>query len=411
MNGMDSFEGNFPRRRRQGIAWRLVFQASTVIGIVVLSALLYNVINQSFGLAALEYEMDPASLAVDGVPLEELSQEQLVQIFQANVSAGLYRRYDFEVPLADRPRQEIYDLVQERVLEPRVIVTWTLFETLFEREAIEAELLQKYPGAQLEFLSWLNPEFVQRPQSSEALRAGVRTAILGSLWVISITLIFAFPIATGAAIYLEEYAPDTRLTRLIQTNINSLAGVPSIIYGILGLAIFVRFMQPLTSGAVFGLVDDPTTANGRTILAAGLTLGLLIMPIIIINAQEAIKAVPNSLRNASYGLGATQWETIWSHVLPSALAGILTGTILAVSRAVGETAPLVVIGASTFILFDPEGPFSKFTTLPIQIFQWTARPQAEFRNLAAAASLALLVLLLALNAAAVLLRNRYSRRS
>ncbi|MCH8340209.1 MAG: phosphate ABC transporter permease PstA [Chloroflexi bacterium] len=408
---MDSFEGNLPRRRRQGIAWRLVFQASTVIGIVVLSALLYNVINQSFGLAALEYEIDPASLAVDGVPLEELSQEQLVQIFQANVSAGLYRRYDFEVPLADRPRQEIYDLVQERVLEPRVIVTWTLFETLFEREAIEAELLQKYPGAQLEFLSWLNPEFVQRPQSSEALRAGVRTAILGSLWVISITLIFAFPIATGAAIYLEEYAPDTRLTRLIQTNINSLAGVPSIIYGILGLAIFVRFMQPLTSGAVFGLVDDPTTANGRTILAAGLTLGLLIMPIIIINAQEAIKAVPNSLRNASYGLGATQWETIWSHVLPSALAGILTGTILAVSRAVGETAPLVVIGASTFILFDPEGPFSKFTTLPIQIFQWTARPQAEFRNLAAAASLALLVLLLALNAAAVLLRNRYSRRT
>ena len=411
MNGMDSFEGNLPRRRRQGIAWRLVFQASTVIGIVVLSALLYNVINQSFGLAALEYEIDPASLAVDGVPLEELSQEQLVQIFQANVSAGLYRRYDFEVPLADWPRQEIYDLVQERVLEPRVIVTWTLFETLFEREAIEAELLQKYPGAQLEFLSWLNPEFVQRPQSSEALRAGVRTAILGSLWVISITLIFAFPIATGAAIYLEEYAPDTRLTRLIQTNINSLAGVPSIIYGILGLAIFVRFMQPLTSGAVFGLVDDPTTANGRTILAAGLTLGLLIMPIIIINAQEAIKAVPNSLRNASYGLGATQWETIWSHVLPSALAGILTGTILAVSRAVGETAPLVVIGASTFILFDPEGPFSKFTTLPIQIFQWTARPQAEFRNLAAAASLALLVLLLALNAAAVLLRNRYSRRT
>ncbi|MDK1046361.1 MAG: hypothetical protein QGM45_11845, partial [Anaerolineales bacterium] len=197
---MDSFEGNLPRRRRQGIAWRLVFQASTVIGIVVLSALLYNVINQSFGLAALEYEIDPASLAVDGVPLEELSQEQLVQIFQANVSAGLYRRYDFEVPLADRPRQEIYDLVQERVLEPRVIVTWTLFETLFEREAIEAELLQKYPGAQLEFLSWLNPEFVQRPQSSEALRAGVRTAILGSLWVISITLIFAFPIATGAAI-------------------------------------------------------------------------------------------------------------------------------------------------------------------------------------------------------------------
>jgi phosphate transport system permease protein len=228
--------------------------------------------------------------------------------------------------------------------------------------------------------------------------------------VIAITVIFAFPIATGAAIYLEEYAPDTRLTRLIQTNINSLAGVPSIIYGLLGLAIFVRVLQPITSGAALGLVDDPTTANGRTIIAAGLTLGLLIMPIIIINAQEAIKAVPNSLRNASYGLGATQWETIWSHVLPNSIAGILTGTILAVSRAVGETAPLVVIGASTFITFDPDGPFSKFTTLPIQIFQWTSRPQAEFRNIAAAAIIALLILLLALNAAAVFLRNRYSNR-
>jgi len=410
VNDIDSFEGNTRRRRRRGIAWRFVFQASTVVGIIMLTALLYNVINESFGLAALELEIVPASLAVDGVALEELSQAQLVQIFQANVSAGLYRRYATEKPFSERTREEVYDLVQERVLEPQVVKTWTLFETLFERDAIEAELAEKYPGAHLQFFSWLNPEFVQRPQSSEPLRAGVRTAILGSLWVIAVTVIFAFPIATGAAIYLEEYAPDTRLTRLIQTNINSLAGVPSIIYGILGLAIFVRFLQPITSGAAFGLVDDPTTANGRTIIAAGLTLGLLIMPIIIINAQEAIKAVPNSLRNASYGLGATQWETIWSHVLPNSIAGILTGTILAVSRAVGETAPLVVIGASTFITFDPDGPFSKFTTLPIQIFQWTSRPQAEFRNIAAAAIIALLILLLALNAAAVLLRNRYSHR-
>ncbi len=410
MNDIDPFEGNTRRRRRQGIAWRFVFQASTIVGIIVLTALLYNVINESFGLAALELQIDPASLAVDGVALEELSQEQLAQIFQANVSAGLYRRYATEKPFTERTREEVYDLVQERVVKPQVVKTWTLFETLFERDAIEAELAAKYPGAYLDFFSWLNPEFVQRPQSSEPLRAGVRTAILGSLWVIAITVSFAFPIATGAAIYLEEYAPDTRLTRLIQTNINSLAGVPSIIYGILGLAIFVRFMQPITSGAVFGLVDDPTTANGRTIIAAGLTLGLLIMPIIIINAQEAIKAVPNSLRNASYALGATQWETIWSHVLPNSIAGILTGTILAVSRAVGETAPLVVIGASTFITFDPDGPFSKFTTLPIQIYQWTSRPQAEFRNIAAAAIIALLLLLLALNAAAVLLRNRYSHR-
>ncbi len=171
----------------------------------------------------------------------------------------------------------------------------------------------------------------------------------------------------------------------------------------------MRALEPLTSGTLFGLTD-PTTANGRTILSAGMTLGLLILPLIIINAQEAIRAVPSSLRQASYGLGATKWQTIWNHVLPNALPGILTGAILAISRAIGETAPLVVVGASTFITVDPDGPFSKFTTLPIQIYQWTARPQDVFRNLAAAAILVLLVLLLTLNASAVLLRNRYSRR-
>ncbi|HID51048.1 MAG TPA: ABC transporter permease subunit, partial [Anaerolineae bacterium] len=151
-------------------------------------------------------------------------------------------------------------------------------------------------------------------------------------------------------------------------------------------------------------------ANGRTILSAGFTLGLLILPLIIINAQEAIRAVPTSLRQASLALGATQWQTTWHHVLPAALPGILTGAILAVSRALGETAPLVIIGASTFIVVDPSGPFSKFTTLPIQIYQWTARPQAEFRNIAAAAIIVLLVMLLALNATAVYLRNKYSTK-
>ena len=177
----------------------------------------------------------------------------------------------------------------------------------------------------------------------------------------------------------------------------------------LGLAVFVRMLEGITSGRLFGAVADPTTANGRTILSAGLTLGLLILPLIILNAQEAIRTVPRSLRQASFGIGATRWQTIWHHVLPGAIPGILTGTILAVSRAIGETAPLVVIGASTFIVQDPSGPFSKFTTLPIQIYQWTARPQDEFRNLAAAAILVLLVLLITLNATAVFLRNRYAR--
>jgi phosphate transport system permease protein len=195
---------------------------------------------------------------------------------------------------------------------------------------------------------------------------------------------------------------------MVATNISNLAGVPSIIYGMLGLAIFVRAWEPLTSGKLFGGVD-PTTANGRTIISAGLTLALLVLPLIIINAQEAIRSVPRSLREAGFGLGATKWQVIWSHVLPSAIPGILTGNILAMSRAIGETAPLVVVGASTFIAMDPSGPFSKFTTLPVQIYQWTSRPQDEFRNIAAAAILVLLVLLLSLNAAAVLLRNHFSK--
>jgi phosphate transport system permease protein len=177
----------------------------------------------------------------------------------------------------------------------------------------------------------------------------------------------------------------------------------------LGLLLFVRGLQPLTSGAIFG-VNDPATANGRTILSAGLTLALLVLPLIIINAQEAIRSVPESLRQASLGLGATQWQTIWHHVLPSALPGILTGAILAISRALGETAPLVVIGGATFINFDPTGLFSKFTILPIQIYQWTARPQAEFKNLAAAAIVLLLIVLLSLNTAAIVLRNRFSSK-
>jgi phosphate transport system permease protein len=325
------------------------------------------------------------------------------------VSKGLFRRFENDMPFAERTQSNVYDLVMERVVEPKVVQQWPLFDSITSASTIKAEVAQKYPQAVLRFESWVDGAFLISPQSSDAMRAGVRTAILGSLWNIAIAIAFAFPIGVGAAIYLEEYASDNVVNRIIQTNINNLAGVPSIIYGMLGLAIFVRLLEHLTSGAVFG-VTDATTANGRTIVSAGMTLGLLVLPLIIINAQEAIKAVPNSLRQASFGLGATQWQTVWHHVLPGALPGILTGTILAISRAIGETAPLVVIGASTFITVDPNGPFSKFTTLPIQIYQWTSRPQDVFRNIAAAAILVLLALLLSLNATAVLLRNRFSRR-
>jgi phosphate transport system permease protein len=412
--GPDELHGEFdtdlPGRHRSGAFWSSIFQVSTVIGIIVLTALLYNIANSNFGLVAVEAEVDPATLAVNGVPLEELPKAELVRILQENVSAGLFRRFENDQPFEERSRENVLGLVQERVVHLEVVDTWSLWDSLLNRAKVEEELMAQNPGARLVFRSWLKADFVSTPQSDTPETAGVRTAILGSLWTILITILFAFPIGVGASIYLEEYATDSWLNRIIQTNINNLAGVPSIIYGMLGLAIFVRALEPITSGELFGVVPDPTTANGRTILSAGLTLGLLILPLLIINGQEAIRAVPSSLRQASYGLGATRWQTVWHHVLPNALSGILTGTILAISRAIGETAPLVVIGAATYITTTPDGPFSKFTTLPIQIYQWTSRPQDEFRNIAAAAIIVLLILLLTLNASAVLLRNRFSKR-
>ncbi len=403
------FTDNLHARHRTGRIWHLVFQAATIVGIIALTALLLNVLDGSLGYAVYEAKVDPATLAMNGIPLEELPKADLVHILQENLSSGAFNKLNHEQPFNERSRQNVYGLVIERVVRYKIVESWTLWESLLKAGEIRATAAQEHPNAELRFVSWLRADFISRPQSSEPVTAGVRTAILGSLWTILITILLAFPLGVGAAIYLEEYAGNNRINHIIQTNINNLAGVPSIIYGILGLAIFVRALEPLTSGAVFGFVD-PTTANGRTVLSAGLTLGLLVLPVIIINSQEAIRAVPQSLRKASYSLGATKWQTVWSHVLPNALPGILTGTILAISRAIGETAPLVVIGASTAISYDPASPFSKFTTLPIQIYQWTARPQEEFRHLAAAAILVLLALLLSLNASAILMRSRFSRK-
>ena len=240
---------------------------------------------------------------------------------------------------------------------------------------------------------WLSLDFLTRYPSRIPARAGIRSAILGSLWMMALTAGLSFPLGVGAAIYLEEYAPRNWLTRLLQTNISNLAGVPSIVYGILGLAIFVRFL-----------------GFGRSVLAGAATLALLVLPVVIIASREALRAVPNSLREASYGVGATKWQTIRHQVLPVALPGILTGAILSLSRAIGETAPLIMIGALTFIAFSPTSPMDPFTVLPIQIFNWTAKPQAEFHDLAAGAIIVLLVVLLAMNAAAILLRNKFHKR-
>jgi phosphate transport system permease protein len=402
------FRSSLTARHRSARVWQVVFQVSTVVGIVVLAALLLNILNSAFGLGAIQNQTDPATLAPEGTDFEDLSSQQLAEILRENVSAGLYRNMEADGPLAEKSIGQLQDLVEEWVVKPQVIQTWALYDSLLHRSAVVAEARASHPEAEIRFLSWIDADFVQVGQSSDPEKAGVRTAILGSLLTILITITFAFPLGVGAAIYLEEYAGDNRFNRLIRTNINNLAGVPSIIYGLLGLAVFVRFFGQFTSGIAFGAAD-PSTANGRTIVSAGMTLGLLILPLVIINAREAIRAVPKAFREAALGLGATKWQSTWSHVLPNALPGILTGVILAVSRAFGETAPLIVVGVSTFIVIDPSGPFSKFTTLPVQIYQWTSRPQEEFQRLAAAAILVLLFLLLSLNATTIYLRNRLKR--
>ena len=238
------------------------------------------------------------------------------------------------------------------------------------------------------------PQFFTSAPSRFPDEAGIRVALLGTIWMMSFTALVSFPIGVGASIYLEEYAPRHWLTRLIQINITNLAGVPSIVYGILGLALFVRAM-----------------ALDRSILSGALTMSLLILPIIIITSQEALRSVPLSMRQASYAMGATRWQTLWHVVLPQAFPGILTGTILALSRGIGETAPLLMVGALTYIAFSPSSPMDPFVALPIQIFNWTNRPQEEFRAIAASGIIVLLVALLAMNAGAVFLRNKFQKRS
>ncbi len=252
------------------------------------------------------------------------------------------------------------------------------------------ELLE--PDQNLYLNPWLDVSFFSMVASRTPTMAGIRTALFGSLWVIGLVILISLPLGVGAALYLEEYAPDNWLTRLIEVNIRNLAGVPSIVYGILGLYVIVRLMQ-----------------IGPTILAAAMTLSLLILPVVIIAAREAIRGVPPSLRQASYGLGATKWQTVARVVLPNSIGGITTGVILAVARAIGETAPLLLVGAAAFIAFNPSGPLSRYTVMPIQIYSWVAENDVEFVHVASAAILVLLALLIALYALANWVRRRYER--
>ena len=573
-------------RHRRGRIGRLFNYFSVAVAGLALIALFLNVVNEAFGTVGVVNTIDPASLAAGG-RLEALSNDELAlilaehvggrlrviirntisqvenNVFTRSTVAEIVGDDNVDAAIADQLLKQIsYEqqalllaryadaatlrrLVLDEVIEQQVIASFPLVDAVFNFDAVKAEIegpilaafkkRERQDAATvtvIRYHSWLQGEFLATPMSSTPALAGVRTALIGSVGLMIVVVLVALPIGVGAAIYLEEYAEHGFVNRLIETNVRNLAGVPSIIYGMLGLAIFVRALAPFSSGLIFhynfdapdvaavvdriapifdgairfdsqnlksdsdlidaqmaqNLVDTflyfgrpsltmqgnsdiremadslaaaldiavdviPARAdeaydidirgnyfrfdvaedaslpdalfdelmanlvrinsfapNGRTLVSAGLTLVLLILPIIIINAQEAIRAVPYSIREASFGLGATRWQTIWNQVLPAALPGIMTGTILSVSRAVGETAPLIVVGAATFLLTDPTSPFSQFTAMPIQIYQWTARPQGQFADIAAAAIIVLLALMLTLNAAAIFLRNRYSIR-
>ena len=242
-------------------------------------------------------------------------------------------------------------------------------------------------------VGYLNLDFLTNFSSRFPANAGIKAALVGSLCLLAVVAPVSLFLGVGAAVYLEEYAKKNKITTFIQMNISNLAGVPSIVFGLLGLTIFVRML-----------------GMGKSVLAAGLTMSLLILPVIIVASQETIRAVPNDLREASYGIGATKWQTILKVVIPSAIPGILTGGILALSRAIGETAPLVVIGIPVIIHFLPEGLLSEFTALPMQIFDWAKRPQEEFQYVAAAGILVLMIVLVFMNSIAVLIRNKFSKR-
>lgn len=244
-------------------------------------------------------------------------------------------------------------------------------------------------------VGWLDWQFLSSYSSRHPVEAGVLAPIAGTFWVIILTAVMTVPVGIATAIYLEEFAPDNRVTRLIQLNISNLAGVPSVVYGLLGLAIFVQY-----------LFDGQ-----RSLLAGALTLSLLVMPIVIIASQEAIRAVPPSYRDAAYAMGATRWQVVKMVVLPQAIPSMMSGIILAMSRAIGETAPILVVSSLVFITYVPTSPFDRFTVLPLQIVTWVSQPQDDFRHIAAAAIVILLVMLLSMNAVAIYIRAKFQRRS
>lgn len=303
---------------------------------------------------------------------------------------------------SERVRREL----SGRRIDPiGVVFQLLLLFTLVFALAVLIVLLLDVTRTAIPFLLDRGSRVLTSGYSSLPANAGMEQGLIGSLYLGVFVIVIALPLGVGAAIYMEEYARDTALTRFINTNIRNLAGVPAIVYGILGLAIFVRLLKPITG---------PGTVEGKSLLAGGLTIAVMVLPIVIITTQEALRAVPRSIREAGFGVGATRWEVVRSHVLPAAAPGVLTGSVLSMARALGETAPLIMVGAVTGFLAT-EGGFldalqQRFTSLPTLVFAYVKKPQPEFQDLAAATILVLIAFIFVVNLTAILLRNRYERK-
>jgi phosphate transport system permease protein len=343
----------------------------------------------------------PLRISIDGSiipqgwedrPINDLSATERVQLLTENLS-----------------QEQLLVLINERVIKEVILQSWNLDQSILNRSSIDSRVEDALQfGTELRWRSWLSADFITGGLTKTPSTAGIYPALMGTIWLMVITVLIAFPLGVGAAVYLEEYASDSFINKMIEVNIRNLAGVPSIIYGMLGLALFVRALSPITSGEIFGV---PSNVAGRTILSGALTLSLLILPVIISASQEALRAVPSTLREGSFGLGATKWQTVSRTILPTAMPGILTGAIIALARAIGETAPLLVIGTATFTTSVPSGPFSSIAAMPTQIFSWIRESDPQYRNIAAAGIILFLAVLLTMNAIAIILRQRASRRS
>lgn len=389
-------------RRRTGLFWTSVVTLVAAIAAVMIVWFVLGIVNDAAGYILVSYQRTPPENRAS------LDREARIALLQAEASAGVLRRIESEEPLQTRSAAELDRLLEQFVFQPEVVRTWTLFESVTRHDAILAAA-EEVPSGELRFHSWITPSFLVEPLDRRPLVTGIRTALLGSIWIVALSMVIAFPVGVATALFITEYAQDGRFARFVRANVETMASVPSIIYGILGLALFVRTMGSVTSGAAIGLGDGSTA--GRTILSAGLTLAVLVLPAIIINARDILEGVPTGYREACFAVGARRSTIVVRRILPSVSGQLVTVLFLAISRVIGETAPLLVVGAAAFITVDPSGIFSRFTSLPTQIFFWSARPQGASGNLAAAAMIVLMVLSIGLNVVFVFIKRTFESRA